>query len=158
MRPMDEKLVAEMVDRLAAAEYRLSRLILNENREVKVHDIASVLHDLAAIRLSLEEPVPHDKRIHGRIHEPAVAVVRGEHGGDESVAVHDISAGGALVEFDKPRQVGDRLAIELPGLDKDVMVTVRAVRGNRTHVSFVDLPPDDLVALLKYLERHFERY
>ena len=155
---MEEKLVAELVERLEAAEYRLSKIIMSETKELSVRDIAVVLHDLSSIRLSLEEPAPHDKRIYGRIHEPSVAVIRGQQGGDESVAIYDISAGGALVEFDRPRAVGERIVIELPGLDKDVTAMVKGVHGDRSHLSFVDIPPDDLVALLKYIERHFERY
>ena len=155
---MDEKLVVELVERLQAAEYRLSKIIMSETKELSVRDIATVLHDLSSIRLSLEEPTPDDKRVHGRIHEPSVAVIRNAQGADESVAIYDISAGGALVEFDTPRAVGERIVIELPGLDKNVTAQVRAVHGDRSHLSFVDIPPDDLVSLLKYIERSFERY
>jgi hypothetical protein len=105
----------------------------------------------------MERPQPHDKRVHGRIREPAVAVVRGPKG-DISVALHDISAGGALIECDEPPHPDRPIVIELPGLDKDVTAMVRAVHGNRVHLSFNDLPPDDLVALLKYIERRFQRY
>lgn len=158
MRSIDEKVVAELVQRLEAAEYRLSRILLDESKEISVRDIAVVLHDLSAIRLWLEQPSPDDKRVHGRFHEPVVSVSRRPDGTVESIALIDISAGGALIEFDTPRQVGQRINIELPGLDKDVPVVVKGVNGNQAHVAFVELAPDDLLVLLKYVERHFERY
>jgi hypothetical protein len=158
MRSMDEKLVADLVDLLEGAEYRLSKILSGGTPEVSVRDIALVLRDLSSIRLSLEQPTPHDKRVHGRIHEPAVVVIREPNRPDESAALHDISAGGALIEFDNPRQAGQQIEIVLPGLDKPVTAMVKAVNGGRTHVSFTAVEPDDLVQLLKYIERRFERY
>ncbi len=158
MRAMDEKTSTEMIDLLQGAEFRLLRLVATVTEESVARDVAFVLRDLAGIRLKLEQPLPSDKRLHGRIREPSVAVIRGLTGRNESVALHDISAGGALLECDTPPAVGQQIAIELPGLDKDVAALVRAVVDHRVHVSFIDLAPDDLVALLKYIEPRFQRY
>jgi hypothetical protein len=158
MRSIDEKTTADMIDLLQEAEYRLLRLVASTTEESVARDVAFVLRDLAAIRFRLERPLPSDKRVHGRIREPAVAVIRGFRGRDESVALHDISAGGALIECDNPPETGSQIAIELPGLGKDVKAVIKAVVESRAHLSFVDLTPDDLVDLLKYIERRFQRY
>lgn len=154
----DDKSTTDMIDLLQEAEFRLLRLVAGATEESVARDVAVVLRDLAEIRYRLERPLPSDKRIHGRIREPAVAVIRGFHGRDESVALHDVSAGGALIECDTPPEVGAQIAIELPGLGKDVTAVVKAVVGSRAHLSFIELPPDDLVGLLKYIERRFQRY
>ena len=158
MGSSDDKSTTEMIDLLQEAEFRLLRLVASATEESVARDVALVLRDLAAIRYRLERPLPSDKRIHGRIREPAVAVIRGFQGRDESVALHDVSAGGALIECDRPPEAGSQIAIELPGLGKDVKAIVKAVAGSRAHLSFVELPPDDLVDLLKYIERRFQRY
>lgn len=158
MRAMDEKTTTEMIDLLQGAEYRLLKLVAGVTEETVARDVAFVLRDLADIRSRLERPLPADKRAFGRIREPAVLVIKRDKGPNESAALHDISAGGALIECDTPPAIGTHLVIELPGLGKDVTATAKAIVGDRVHLSFVDLTPDDLVELLKYIERRFQRY
>jgi hypothetical protein len=158
MRAMDEKTSTEMIDLLQGAEYRLLKLVAGVTEESVARDVAFVLRDLAEIRSKLERPLPSDKRAHGRIREPAVVVIRDVEGRQDSAALHDISAGGALLECDTPPKEATLIAIELPGLGKDVAALVRSVTDNRVHVAFIDLSPDDLVVLLKYIERRFQRY
>ncbi|HEY1720020.1 MAG TPA: PilZ domain-containing protein [Magnetospirillaceae bacterium] len=158
MRSMDEKTTTEIIDRLEGAEYRLLKVVASVTEEAAARDVALVLRDLADIRFQLERPLPSDKRAHGRIREPAVAVIKRSQGPNDSAALHDISAGGALIECDNPPAPGTQIVIELPGLGRDVTAAVRGVNGTRAHLSFVELPPEQLVELLKYIERRFQRY
>lgn len=158
MRSIDEKASIEMIDLLQDAEFRLTKLVANTTEETVARDVALVLRDLSAIRSRLERPLPSDKRVHGRIREPGVVVFRDAAGQKQSAALHDVSAGGALIECDTPPTEAALITVELPGLGRDVTALVRGVSGQRVHLAFMDLSPDDLVILLKYIERRFQRY
>jgi hypothetical protein len=150
--------LAQIVEILEGAENRLYKLVAGGMDEAAAREIAVTLRELASIRYLIERPLPDDKRKHTRVREPATATMTGPQGRKELASLHDLSAGGALIECDGALAVGDRITLELPALGKPVAATVGAVEGGRAHVAFVDLEPDDLVALLKHIQRRYVRY
>lgn len=147
-----------LVDALLRAEGTLLGLLNSVSDDRVVLDLASVLRDLSTARRQLEEPGPQDKRTSARIHERAVIRVFMKNAQSIEAALYDISAGGALIECDQPPTDGSHCDLELPGIQEKVTARVCGTRNGLTHLAFDHIDTAPMLALLKYLGRHFERY
>jgi len=143
---------------LTQAESRLVKLVVNVAEEDQALEIACVLRDLTAIRMQLELPGPMDKRTSARIHERAIVCLTREDGKVVDAALHDISAGGALIESDGAIADGEECLLRLPGVDQDVRAIARGGPNGMTHLVFSGLAASQVITLVKHLERHFLRY
>ena len=150
--------LTQITELLEQTENRLYKLVAGTTDEAAAVDLANALRDLASIRYLVERPLPDDKRKHSRVREPATAMMTDARGAKSMVSLHDLSAGGALIECDAPPKVGEQVTLELPALGKGVAAKIGAIDGAKVHVAFIDMPPDDLVALLKYIQRRYVRY
>lgn len=150
--------VKTSIDLLIQAENRLVKLVVNIADEALVKELASVLSDLAVVRMQIELPRPSDKRTSARIHERGLVCVERGHGQRLDAALHDISAGGALIETDDPIPEGENCTIQIPGIEHSVKAIVRSTRRGLTHLVFDGIQPSELIILVKHIERHFTRY
>jgi len=154
----DDARVLITIDILAQAEARLTRLVVDTADESVVMELATVLRDLGMIRMQVELPGPKDARMSARIHERAVVCVTRSDGRTIDAALHDISAGGALIESDWVITDGDRCLLQIPGVDQAVSAIARAAPRGMTHLVFWGLDASQVITLVKHIERHFLRY
>jgi len=143
---------------LTQAESRLVKLVVSVTDENVVLEIASVLRDLAAVRMQLELPGPTDKRASARVHERAVVCVTRQDGRRIDAALHDISTGGALIESDVEIEEGEECALQFLELDQAMSAVAHPAREGMTHLVFSDLAASQVITLVKHIERHFLRY
>jgi len=152
------KLSKTAIDLLTQAENRVIKLVANSPDEILVRELASVLSDLAGARMRIELPKPSDKRASARIHERGLVCVERGHHQKFDAALHDISAGGALIETDNPIPEGEVCSLQIPGHEHSVKAIVRSTVRGLTHLAFDKMPPSELILLVKHIERHFTRY
>ena len=157
MRHIDHE-AATAVELLNQAEGRLVKLVVNIADEALATELAYVLRDLATVRMRVETPGPADKRTSARIHERAAVCVLRRDGRKTDAALHDISAGGALIESDAEIQEGENCSLQLHGLEQSVKAVARSTQHGMTHLVFNGLAAPQVIALVKHLERHFMRY
>lgn len=147
-----------VIDLLAGVERRLLKVAGESATEQAVQDIGAALRDLALARMNLELPAAADKRAAARIHEQAAVCVTLARGGTVEAILHDLSGGGALLECDANLAAGDRCSVKLPGLEAGVSGVVRSHRAGLVHVAFEDLSVEEVIAILKHIERRYLRY
>jgi len=147
-----------VTERLVQAENRLVKLVLGVDNEALASEIARVLRDIAAVRMQIEVPSSADKRSSARIHEHASVFVTSSAGQKIEAALHDISAGGALIETDTQIAAGEIYTLQIPGLDNPVSAITRSAREGMTHLAFEGVAAPQVIALVKHIERHFVRY
>ncbi len=150
--------VKNPIDLLTRAESRLLKLAITITDEAHVLELAGVLRDLATVRLGIELPRPSDKRSGARIHERGVVCVKRGDDRRLEAGLHDISAGGALIESDSPMSDGETCTLQIPGLEHSVKAIVRSTQRGLTHLAFDGIKSSEIVLLLKHIERHFARY
>lgn len=143
---------------LAAAERRLLRIAAQSSTEESVHEIGAVLRDLAQARMNLELPLAADKRSGARIQEQAAVVMTLADGSTCEAVLHDLSAGGALLESDRGIPLGERCAVKLPGLEAPVRGIVRSSHSGLVHIAFEDISVTEVITILKHIERRYLRY
>ena len=146
------------IDLLMRAESRLLKLAGNIADEAHVAELADTLRDLAAVRLGIELPRSSDKRSSARIHERSVVCVECDAGKKFEAGLHDVSAGGALIECDNPIADGETCTLHIPGLEHSVKAIVQSTQRGLTHLAFDGIQMPEIVSLLKHIERHFMRY
>ncbi|MGE3334652.1 MAG: PilZ domain-containing protein [Rhodospirillaceae bacterium] len=143
---------------MSQTETLLLKILDRVKDEAQVAGVADVLRSLSSLRMRMEVPSGADQRVAARIHERAVVEISCVDGARCEGALHDISAGGALVECDMPLAAGARCSIALAGSAEPIPATARARHEGVTHFSFDKLPPARHVALVKHIERYFGRY
>ncbi|MGE3476377.1 MAG: PilZ domain-containing protein [Rhodospirillaceae bacterium] len=158
MTMTDSDRTSEVMDLLLQAEGMLLRMIETARGEDQVAEVAEVLRTLIALRMRIEVPDDDDKRTAARIHERASVQIACDDGQYCEAALHDISAGGALVECDPPLAGGTRCKVILAGSAEPIPAVARAARHGVTPLTFEKLPPAQHLALVKHIERYFARY
>ncbi len=146
------------VNLLEHVESRLNAVVQRVGDDAVVKDLATVLRDLAAIRMLVEVPRPGDNRGNARVHERAMVYLTLQDGRRIEAALEDLSVGGALVCCDIDLADGGRCSVETPGLSQPVAAVVRAGQGGYAHLVFENLDPAEKTALGRHLDRHFQRY
>lgn len=97
-----------------------------------------------------------DLRVNVRVAESALVCLRRPDGRIVEAGLHDLSAGGALVEADIPIPPGERLAFPFLDLSAELTAIAQAPRAEMTPLVFVDLTPDDRLLLAKHVSARID--
>jgi hypothetical protein len=149
---------AHPVARIQQCEIRLARLITYLVDETLVREVAEVLHDLTAARLTIEAPAHNDKRSAARFWQAAVVLLSTPHGPPIEAALCDISVGGALVEAEVALRPGDRCRFFTSGMADDMEAVVAQNSDGRLRLVFTQEDSALTLDFLKHIDRHLMRY
>lgn len=149
--------VEHSVDLLMQAENRILKLVADSADEATVFELAHILRDLSIIRMRIESLDLAGRRASARIQEPAVALIERPGGRPLEAAVHNLSMGGCLIECDQSPGDNENINLRLPGFDA-IAGTIRTTCDGLTHVAFEPMLPAQVLELVKYIGRQFQRY
>jgi hypothetical protein len=139
---------------LCNVQARLARLLPGIADDETRAALSHVLTDLGHALTLVIDPDGLGQRAALRFHEDALLVAKMPGNRIVECAVHDISAGGALLEIDGSFDAGTAFHLKVPGLGRDISATILGHSGEGSRVQFEPLSHTEETALRKYLERH----